>query len=80
MMVEAGADHPGVPALSFFRHSKGPSSEPQTQWIYFSTVATICILRRNQVADCIFDYFAETMSPMYYLIILENLRRNLLHR
>ena len=28
---------------AFFWHSKGPSSEPQTQWFYFFTVATICI-------------------------------------
>ena len=37
--------------------------------------------RRNPVSDDIFfDYFAETMSPMYSLIILENHRRNLFHR
>ena len=33
-----------VPA--FFRHSKGPSSEPQTQWFYFFTVATICVFEK----------------------------------
>ena len=35
------SDQLHVPA--FFWHSKGPSSEPQTQWFYFFTVATICI-------------------------------------
>ena len=29
-----------------FRHSKGPSSEPQIQWFYFFTVATICVFEK----------------------------------
>ena len=38
------SDQLHVPA--FFRHSKGPSSEPQTQWFYFFTVATICVFEK----------------------------------
>ena len=33
-----------TPRTCFFRHSKGPSSEPQPPWFYSSTVATICSL------------------------------------
>ena len=55
-------DHLDVPALVFFRNSKGLSSEPQPQWFYFFTVATICIFRRNHVAKCIFGYFAEHVA------------------
>ena len=44
----------------FFRHSKGPSSEPQTLWFYFFTVATICI-------------FAEIMSPMHLWLFWESI-------
>ena len=66
MMVEAGADHPGVPALLWLPvvqgllpfncqclvMGRGSTQEPPSQF-YFFTVATICI-------------FAETMSPMYF--------------
>ena len=57
-------DQPCVPAARFFRHSKGLSSEPQLQCFYSFTVATICIIRRNHVADDLF--FAEIMSPKQY--------------
>ena len=46
----------------FFRHSKGPSSEPQPPWFYSFTVATIC-------SSCIRTFlsiFAETMSPTVF--------------
>ena len=40
------ADHPDVPAVWFFRHSKGLSSEPPRQTWYICTVVTIWILLR----------------------------------
>ena len=57
-----------VPAARIFRNNKGPSLEPRTPSFYFFTVATICIFAEH-VADNYFDfwdYFAETMSPMYF--------------
>ena len=52
-----------TPRTCFFRHSKGPSSEPQPPWFYSSTVATICSL-------CIRTFLrilAETISPTVFL-------------
>jgi hypothetical protein len=42
---------------------RGSTQEPQRQFIYFFTVATICIFAET-MSPMYFDYFAETMSPM----------------
>ena len=57
------------------------AAKPRTAQLHFHfTVATICVFTETMSPIIFFDYFAETMSPIYSLIILENHRRNLLHR
>jgi len=66
MMVEAGADHPGVPAISFVsnfdRHGAGPSQEPRSPFF---------ISARLPQFEIIFD----AISTLDYLAFFQTWQR-----
>ena len=80
MMVEAGADHPGVPALLWLPVvqgllpfncqslvvGRGSTQEPPSQLILFLHGCHNLYFRRNHESPMYFALFAETTSPIVF--------------
>ena len=79
MMVEAGADHPGVPALLWLPvvqgllpfncqslvMGRGSTQEPPNQF-YFFTVATICIFAETMNRRCILLFSPKPHRRLHF--------------